>query len=267
MVPSTAPSSSPSECVDEIGWIVNKNTVSEFGGMSCEELGTSHTSEANAQDWCNAVASYPDHVFAGKSVKEACCKCGGSEFKTRFPSSLPSFRPSISETPTVISEIPSSEPSSQPSVCRDEPDWFFEHNGATLTCDHIADNPDDYCTRFENIYTRDKNTHLACCDCGGGVHQSVSPSSIPTDSPSSNPSASPSLSFKPTVAVSEHPSQSPSLSMEPSIFPSTEPNKLSEGEPCNYDVECRDAMICNEGDEGKTCGPSSKLQVSDKSLF
>ena len=195
------------------------------------------TQVASEENWCDAIWALNDHAFNGKGVKEACCACQGSRFTSTYPSTAPSTKPSISMRPSVISENPSAAPSSQPSDCIDEPNWFFNEDKG-LGCTAISEQPETYCAQFSPIWYKDKNTYLACCECGGGLHQSVAPSVIPTSSPSVLPSNVPSLSFEPTRDITLNPSEQPSVSMEPSNFPSKEPNSVFDGDECNYDSEC-----------------------------
>ena len=231
MVPSIEPSNSPTDCVDEMGWIVGGQ--SDYAGMTCTQL------SSEVHDWCNAVGNVTDHSYNGKGVKEACCACGGSHYMSTYPSSTPSSKPSISSAPTTDSEAPSAAPSSQPSVCVDTPGWEFEHGGASLGCSAIEEYPDDFCKRFQDIYFLGKNTFSACCTCGGGIHHSVSPSSFPTDSPSNIPTSNPTLSQTPTIGITSFPSASPSISLEPSLAPSRQAGTVYDDMECSYTSECK----------------------------
>ena len=210
------------------------------------------TQVESEQLWCDAIWSIKDHSFNGKGIKEACCYCGGSKFFSTYPSTAPSSKPTISSRPTVISESPSAAPSSQPSECIDEPGWVFNSNQG-LGCQAISEEPETYCQQFSDIWYKDKNTFLACCACGGGRHQSVAPSVLPTSSPSVLPSAKPTLSFVPTQDITQKPSSNPTLSIAPSSYPSMKHGALFDGESCNYDVECyNENSKCVE----KVCTPS-----------
>lgn len=211
------------------------------------------TQVESEQLWCDAIWAINDHAFNGKGVKEACCYCGGNKFFSTYPSTSPSSRPTISSRPTVISESPSAMPSSRPSQCLDEPNWFFNSENK-LGCAAISEKPEAYCQQFSDIWYKDKNTYLACCTCGGGLHQSVAPSSFPTLSPSNVPSARPSLSFEPTRDITLSPSEQPSVSLQPSNFPSKAKNTVFDGESCNYSSECYGSSQCIE----KICKPSSR---------
>ena len=116
----------------------------------------------------------PDSQYQGKTVDQACCACGGS---IHFPT-IPSLQPTYSRP----SESPSNSLSpSQPLKCFDEPNWYFNstHN---LGCDSI-DNL-RLCEQFSQFHYNGKNTFMACCVCGGGVHESIVPSTVPSQEPS-----------------------------------------------------------------------------------
>lgn len=205
--------------------------------MTCSQV-------ESEQLWCDAIWALRDHDYNGKGIKEACCYCGGSKFFSTYPSRAPSSKPSISSRPTVISESPSGAPSSQPSICIDEPDWVFQSENG-LGCDAINEQPETYCQQFSDIWYKDKNTYLACCACGGGLHQSVAPSFVPTSTPSTLPSSKPTLSFIPTQDITSSPSWQPSVSMAPTNFPSLPDNTVFDTDACNYDSECRGTSVCN----------------------
>lgn len=199
--------------------------------MTCEQIETDKL-------WCPTIWAIPDHDYNGKGIMEACCYCGGSKFFSTYPSKAPSSKPTISARPTVISEAPSAEPSSQPSKCVDEPYWFFNIQ-KNLGCSVINQEPEELCEQFKHIWYKDKNTYMACCECGGGRHKSVAPSSLPSSSPSVLPSITPSLSFLPTKDITQTPSFSPTLSIEPSFFPSIALRRtVGDGESCNFNGDC-----------------------------
>ena len=204
--------------------------------MNCKQV-------ESEQLWCDAIWSIKDHSFNGKGIKEACCYCGGNKFFSTYPSTAPSSKPTISSRPTVISESPSAAPSSQPSQCVDELDWVFNSDQG-LGCLAIKEEPETYCDQFSDIWYKGKNTYLACCACGGGRHESVAPSSIPTSSPSTLPSNVPTLSFEPTRDITLNPSEQPSVSVEPSNYASVEATSLFDGDDCNYDSECQVGSEC-----------------------
>lgn len=250
MIPSVEPSNSPTACVDEIGWVVGGN--SDYAGMNCTQL------SSEVHEWCDVVGNVTDHSYNGKSVKEACCACGGSNYMSTYPSSNPSSKPSISAVPTVDSEAPSGAPSLQPSVCIDTPDWEFAHESSSLGCDAIAEYPNDFCERFKDIYFLGKNTYSACCVCGGGIHHSVSPSSIPTDSPSKMPTSNPTFSQQPSVGITVAPSASPTISLAPSLAPSREPESVYDDEECNRTSECKNVGV-------SFCLPNNDASISTSS--
>ena len=203
--------------------------------MTCEDIETN-------QEWCPTIWAIPDHAYNGKGINEACCYCGGSKFFSTYPSKAPSSKPTISARPTVISEAPSVVPSSQPSECMDEPDWYFNIQ-ETLGCSVINQQPEQLCEQFKDDWHMDKNTYLACCECGGGRHRSVAPSSLPSSLPSVLPSTNPSLSFLPTQDITQKPSITPTLSTKPSFFPSIEERRtVYDSEACNFHGDCKNEL-------------------------
>lgn len=250
--PSAVPSDSPSECIDEEGWTVGG--TSKFQNMTCVQI------EEYPEKWCDLLQGISDTQNLGKSVSEACCACHGSTFKTTYPSLAPTLKPSVSQLPSLHA-YPSSEPSSQPSVCRDEPNWHFKtkkDDGTVVevNCDWFGDNA-DLCEQFKDSEYEAKTPYVACCICGGGDHQSVAPSSSPSSLPSSEPSSQPSKSVapsdqpsvlpsvSPTELPSSEPSITPTVSMVPSDFPSMHFGATFDGEPCNYDRECKERPLFN----------------------
>ncbi|GFH43554.1 hypothetical protein CTEN210_00027 [Chaetoceros tenuissimus] len=239
--PSLLPSSEPTECVDELGWIVGgnpSNTSQPFAGMTCDELNAIE----DIEPWCNAIMKQYNSTYLGKAVNEACCACDGSKFQTIFPSSVPSEKPSISNAPTM-ENYPSSQPSNQPTECVDEPEWFFvDSGGDRLGCQNLIVNYTigiDHCERFQDIYFDSKNVNTACCICGGGINVSRAPSTVPSSSQA--PSSTPSISSKPSPRPSDIPSNSPTISTQPTEFPSTN-GLINDGSPCRYDRECRSGV-------------------------
>jgi|AntRauTorckE5430_2_1112549.scaffolds.fasta_scaffold00299_9 hypothetical protein len=115
----------------------------------------------------------------------ACCECGGGNHQSSTPST---------SNPTLHA-YPSAEPSTEPTACTDEPGWFYDilNDGTKLGCTAFEGDPEDMCTRFGKFEHEHKTAALACCLCGGGDHQSVTPSSSPSLHPSSNPSINPSV--------------------------------------------------------------------------
>lgn len=263
MLPSLEPSSQPSECIDEEGWVVGGIPgVDKYAGLSCEELNTT-----NANSWCDAVMNEPNSTYLGKAVDEACCACHGSTFKTTYPSSKPTALPSKSSFPTV-----EPIPSSQPSDCVDEPGWFFyTNNDKMLGCfDLTVTLEEDMCERFENIDSNGKTVRSACCICGGGMHHSREPSLVPTIS--QMPSVVPSISAIPTDKPSLIPSSSPTESTMPSDAPSGENATIIDLKPCRYSRECLssypsiestsadpNACLKEEGEDVGVCKPGVSL--------
>ncbi len=124
------------------------------------------------------------------------------------PTSSPSDSPSVSSEP---SSVPSSIPSSSPSACVDEPYWTFGGTStiyANITCADIkSDVTNDWCDLLDSLYDESfgrKRISEACCDCGGGKHQTPTPSSIPSSNPST--SQAPSHAHFPSETPSFQPS-------------------------------------------------------------
>jgi hypothetical protein len=231
---TSKPSSSPTICKDEEGWVVGGQSI--YRGMNCTQLAS------ETEDWCSAIGNVPDHSYNGKGVHEACCICGGSTYTTTFPSTVPSLKPTMSSFPTIKYE-PSALPTDQPSQCVDEDGWKFEFGGVDLGCRAVSENPIEFCERFRSVFYMDKNTYSACCVCGGGNHVSVKPSTVPSTSPTSSPSSRPTSSPEPTKTASVSPSVSPSVSLAPSNYPTAEVGSKFDGDSCNVDSECRNVGV------------------------
>ena len=231
---TSKPSSSPTLCKDEEGWVVGGQSI--YRGMNCTQLAS------ETEDWCSAIGNVPGHSYNGKGVHEACCICGGSTYTTTFPSTVPSLKPTMSSFPTIKYE-PSALPTDQPSQCVDEDGWKFEFGGVDLGCRAVSENPTEFCERFSSVFYMDKNTYNACCDCGGGNHVSVKPSTVPSTSPTSSPSSRPTSSPEPTKTASVSPSVSPSVSLAPSNYPTAEVGSKFDGDNCNVDSECRNVGV------------------------
>ena len=215
--------------MDEEGWFVGG--TSRFAGFIC-----SHISEGPL-DWCAAILNEENTANFGKSIQEACCVCGGSTFKTTFPSLQPTSSPTLSFIPTI-----EPIPSSQPSDCENEPHWYFYSlDDHILDCDNIIIN--DLCDRFKDIDYNGKTVLEACCICGGGKHQSRQPSDTP--SLSQIPSLSPSVSEQPSTKPSTIPSSMPSQSLLPSTFPSVTNGTVLDMQLCRHHGECRSG-VCEE---------------------
>ena len=240
--PSQIPSNVPSPCADEPGWYVGGSSA--YAGLTCVDFA------ANPDSWCDAIAAIDDHANNGKSISEACCYCGGSDYQTIYPSKAPSSTPSLSSVPSIhptgSDQHPSEHPSNQPTGCVDFPDWYFNIDTG-LGCDDLAIAPDSLCVTFGDIDYNGRTASLACCVCGGGDHFSTPPSDFPSSDPSSPPSSTPSISAAPTQAPSAEtlpPTGSPTLTMMPSIYPSAFPRTLSLGDSCRYDAECESNLDC-----------------------
>jgi hypothetical protein len=248
--PTRQPSDQPSVCQDEPGWVVGG--TSKFSGMNCTDI------RGNINGWCELIQGLNDAQYAGKSIREACCDCGGGDHQTIFPSVSPTEHPSVSQEPSYH-EFPSTPPSLQPSECRNEPGWHFKANMSDgtlveVTCEWLGDNY-HLCQQFRDFFFDAKNVFLACCICGGGDHVSVHPSDSPSELPSVKPSTLPSLSIKPsyvptglpsdspTDSPSNEPSHEPSSSSKPSNFPSLPFGTAFDGDPCNYDSECKERPL------------------------
>lgn len=138
--------------------------------------------------------------------------------------------PSISASPSAIPSISANPSTSAAPTCIDEPGWV---DNTGRTCDQVeervayfADLGLNYCNLLPPAYRDlDKSIHEACCICGGSIHQTRFPSSVPSSMPSLLPSSEPSL------APSSMPSSEPSLlpSSEPSLLPSSEPSSVPSG--------------------------------------
>ena len=242
--PSDEPSVSPSDCMDEAGWTVGG--TSDFKDLTCTNI------SEGSLNWCQAIMDQTDTSNLGKSVNEACCVCGGSTYKTTYPSSEPSSFPTVSSSPSI-------EPmtSAQPSLCIDEPDWYF-YPAANLTCSHIKVSISDIvCERFKNTEYDGKTIVDACCICGGGKHQSRQPSGAPSysaapsplPSTSINPSDSPTKmpSSIPSISTATSISTAPSISTEPSIFSYLSTVGIFDDKPCKYSHDCKSGDCTEEG--------------------
>ena len=106
------PSSQPSDCVDEPGWFFYTNNDN---GKQLQ-LGCLDLSVTIERDDCERFENIDSN---GKTVRNACCICGGGMHQSREPSlvptisQMPSVVPSLSAMPT---DRPSLIPSSSPTV-------------------------------------------------------------------------------------------------------------------------------------------------------
>ena len=143
-----------------------------------------------------------------------------SSMPTSQPTSLPSHLPSTSKSPSQIpsakpSVNPSLMPSLRPSVCQNDSNWRV--GGTTrykgMTCQDIESDPMKWCVFLENTINavfNDKRASDACCECGGGEHHSITPTSVPSSGPTTTsiPSLNPShLSLMPTSNPSSPPTE------------------------------------------------------------
>ena len=182
--PSDQPSDQPSLCVDEIDWESGGGGIGPLSGVSCGEITSS-----NICTLFNTIAYYN---FKGKNAGEACCFCGGSDYRivapSTFPSDEPSVQPSSSSHPSVLSDAPSSMPSDMPSdmpsitpsisltsaptVCTDEPSWIIL---SIIECSDLSGIVEgvlfDNCSTVGTETSGGKTAQQACCACGGGVHK------------------------------------------------------------------------------------------------
>ena len=115
---SEAPSSSPSACNNDLEWRVGGNST--LAGMTCADIPTENLV---AQTWCDKIQGLHNSTYHGKSIKEACCTCGGSKFMGIAPSSAPSSAPSKSPSPST-EDLPTSAPSPN---CFDEAKQVYLH--------------------------------------------------------------------------------------------------------------------------------------------
>jgi hypothetical protein len=160
--------------------------------MTCDEM----TDNVN---FCALFMSDDRYIYQNKDVSEACCLCGGSDFRmvapSEIPSLLPSAEPSQSQSPTFngpsdvpsISLHPSNFPSSAPSDCEDEPGWkIMTNHGSVFNIGCAAMKKPDGSLRcdeslIDTLPYYGKVAWEACCVCGGGDHIIVAPSQVPTD--------------------------------------------------------------------------------------
>ena len=176
--PSVVPvaSQSPSACVNEPAWYFFDKEGHKLGCRDIEE-----SIERNGEGACT---QFKDIYSNDKTVRTACCVCGGG----------------VHQPPV----------SSAPSVCVDEEGWIVggisSYSG--ITCAQLTSmkNVETWC---EAILQQSNSTYLgkavneACCACDGSKFQTVSPSSVPSDRPSI--------------------SDAPSMDMFPSSVPSSQP--------------------------------------------
>lgn len=171
-VPSSIPSSTPTACQNDSNW-----ESSGIVNVKCGDV------ENNTNLCINNI--FANTAYNGKTVRDACCICGGT------------INSSVSPTST-----PSTIPSASPSTCESVPGWningfdcgFFDNSPSLCTLSIVEDDVYEY------------TAAVACCACGGGKSFAFSPSQVPSSMPSNSnvPSKSPSK------APSKSPSNSPS---------------------------------------------------------
>jgi hypothetical protein len=101
LLPTSAPSSSPSQCIDDPNWFFDIDPL-----MGCAEI-----NGTDPEEFCNR---YKFLEYEGKTATNACCICGGGKLLSRQPSESPSLSQTPSITPSV-SQQPSTKPSTLPS--------------------------------------------------------------------------------------------------------------------------------------------------------
>ena len=163
-VPSSIPSSTPTECDSDPDW----KSVGGIYELTCQDI----DDESNNYDFV-CTNSFANTAFNGKTVRDACCKCGGT------------INSSVSPTST-----PSTVPSASPSTCESVPGWVLPGGD----CGSFLQNP-SLCSESsaeDNVYGY--TAAIACCACGGGKSFAFSPSQVPSSMPSNSnvPSKSPS---------------------------------------------------------------------------
>lgn len=111
VVPSNDPSSTPSSCIDDHEWEIEIPVTAGFlVSYSCDSI-------RNPTKDCDSLNIFFDSNTR-KTIKQACCICGGSADESGAPSisPIPSYSPSVSSEPTLLpSSVPSLRPSDIPS--------------------------------------------------------------------------------------------------------------------------------------------------------
>uniref|UniRef100_A0A7S3QC54 Uncharacterized protein n=1 Tax=Chaetoceros debilis TaxID=122233 RepID=A0A7S3QC54_9STRA len=162
-------------CYNAPNWIVNG--TSPYKNLGCSDI--DEIDPDLRDNLCGLLLGVYDEDYESMPVSEACCACGGGQGDN------------ITHYLVGGGDIEEKEPE-----CINEPGWFYAttQNGVKMGCDAIAANPDELCAVAESVDTlgKRKPASLACCVCGGGIHQTMAPSSVPSSVPSLNPSLSPS---------------------------------------------------------------------------
>ena len=140
-----------------------------------------------------------------------------SSMPTSQPTSLPSQLPSVSKSPSQFpsakpSVNPSLMPSLRPSVCQNDSNWRVGGSSRykAMTCEDIESDPVKWCTFLENPINavfNDKRVSDACCECGGGEHHSITPTSVPSSGPTKSILPSSLQSLIPTLNPSSPPTE------------------------------------------------------------
>ena len=193
-----------------------------------------------------------------------------SSMPTSQPTSLPSHLPSTSKSPSQFpsakpSVNPSLMPSLRPSVCQNDSNWRV--GGASrykaMTCEDIESDPEKWCVFLENTINavfNDKRVSDACCECGGGEHHSITPTSVPSSGPTT--SSVPSLS--PTHNLSSQPSNRPSST--PTLNPSSPPTECIDEPGWTFTSESGVLLGCKalEADPVKLCQVAGSIDYQSK---
>jgi len=190
-------------------WLKTNVKIEKYCGKHEEFNGTTIKDACPLS--CN-VCNEEKNTNTTSPSKSKSRKCDGKGKGSCVPSSEPSKIPSVNPTTHPSnhpSYQPSLQPSQQPSVCLDEPGWFVggDSKFAGMNCTDINANITGWCGLIQGLDDTSyegKSVSEACCDCGGGDHQIVFPSSSPTVQPSV--------------------SQEPSFHEFPSTIPSTQPS-------------------------------------------
>jgi hypothetical protein len=132
MTPSDTPSMVPSQCNNYEAWeIIDEGTGFK---MTCENVNTS--------DGCFAAKTLGES--GGRTVYEACCTCGGGNYISVPPSTVPSYSPA-----------PSDIYSPTPSQCQDEYKWKTADRAAT--CEDIKRSGAGFCVSELTTFNRVNN--------------------------------------------------------------------------------------------------------------
>ncbi len=193
-----------------------------------------------------------------------------SSMPTSQPTSLPSQLPSTSQSPSQFpsakpSVNPSLMPSLRPSVCQNDSNWRVGGSSQykAMTCEDIESDPVKWCNFLENTINavyNDKRIADACCECGGGEHHSITPTSVP----SSDPTTSNVPSISPTHDLSVQPSVEPSPT--PTLIPSSPPSECRDEPGWTFTSENGVLLGCKalEADPVKLCEVVGNIAFQSK---